>query len=642
MTFREIPLNKLKLSPANMRQGDVDVSDLVASFSSPRATILQNLRVTVEKNEAGKATGHFLVQVGGRRYRAAMQMAEAGKWKKTQPIPCVVCEDEARALEESITENSIRLDPHPAARFKAFKALADTGMSVEAIAERFGVSPLIIQRRLKLAVVSPRLFELFERDEITFEQMQAFTVSDDHAAQEDAFFNFPEHSRWPHDIKRRLTAGEASTADSGLFQFVGADAYTAAGGVIRQDLFGRAEGDGYIGDMALLEKLALERLEAEAEAVRAEGWKWVEARVTFDYTAANSYGRVYPKPVAPTPEVQEQIDALTEEAEAIDGEDEDGAERLSAIENELDALESGREEFTAEQKAIAGCVVTVSPHRGGLTIERGLVAKEDAKAAKALDRESMAAGDDGQASDMPAGASAKRADGLSASLVENLTAHRTLALRAALMDSPRVAMVAVVHRLAVLTFYKAAFGGTPDSALVLSGSDYQTDPMRYGDDLATSKAVEAIKARRAAIKASLPAEADDLWDFLLASTDAELMELQAFCASQQLYAVQHGHFRNDSRRRSADGIARAMGFDMADWWEADAEFFKRIPKDEITRALKEGADVEDEGLAKLKKGELAERAAQALDGKRWVPDVIRTPPGADEPEAEPEAEREAA
>ena len=58
-------------------------------------------------------------------------------------------------------------------------------------------------------------------------------------------------------------------------QFVGIDAYEAAGGDVMRDLFQQDDG-GWLQKPVLLDRLAAERLEREADAVRSEGWKWVE------------------------------------------------------------------------------------------------------------------------------------------------------------------------------------------------------------------------------------------------------------------------------------------------------------------------------------------------------------------------------
>ena len=70
-------------------------------------------------------------------------------------------------------------------------------------------------------------------------------------------------------------------------QFVGVEAYEAAGGAILRDLFEQDDG-GWLQDPALLEQLVADKLKREAEAIRAEGWKWVEVATNFPY--GHTYG----------------------------------------------------------------------------------------------------------------------------------------------------------------------------------------------------------------------------------------------------------------------------------------------------------------------------------------------------------------
>ena len=86
---------------------------------------------------------------------------------------------------------------HPADQFEAFKDLVDRGRSVEEVAARFGVAVLLVTQRLKLAGVSPRLMKLYRDADMTLEQLMAFTVADDPAAQEAAWFDAPDYEPQP-------------------------------------------------------------------------------------------------------------------------------------------------------------------------------------------------------------------------------------------------------------------------------------------------------------------------------------------------------------------------------------------------------------------------------------------------------------
>ncbi|WP_366511759.1 hypothetical protein [Mesorhizobium sp.] len=69
------------------------------------------------------------------------------------------------------------------------------------------------------------------------------------------------------------------TGDDRRAVYVGAEAYETAGGVILRDIFEQDSG-GWFQDAALLEQLVFGKLKVDAEAIRAEGWKWVEAAIS--------------------------------------------------------------------------------------------------------------------------------------------------------------------------------------------------------------------------------------------------------------------------------------------------------------------------------------------------------------------------
>ena len=106
--------------------------------------------------------------------------------------------------------------------------------------------------------------------------------------------------------------------------FVGAEAYTQAGGAITRDLF-TEDGGGWFEDAGLLDRLAREKLEALAGDVQAaEGWRWAAASI--DYPHAHGLRRVYPHPQELAPEQQERLDAVQAELEALSAEHDGVAE----------------------------------------------------------------------------------------------------------------------------------------------------------------------------------------------------------------------------------------------------------------------------------------------------------------------------
>ena len=181
MKIINIPLSQLVPSPANVRKtySTAGIEGLAANIAA--VGLLQNLQVQKASN------GKFEVVAGERRRRALNLRAKRKEIKKDEPIPCHVLTNE-HAREVSLSENEMREAMHPADQFEAFKALIDTGHGPEEVAARFGVTAKTVQQRMKLEDVSPKLFELYRDGGIKLDQLMALTVSDDHAAQEAAWF----------------------------------------------------------------------------------------------------------------------------------------------------------------------------------------------------------------------------------------------------------------------------------------------------------------------------------------------------------------------------------------------------------------------------------------------------------------------
>src|SRR5205814_1552857 len=134
------------------------------------------------------------------------------------------------------------------------------------------------------------------------------TISDDHAAQERVWQELPTYRRSRQAILDRLNEDKVAASDRRA-RLIGIEAYRAAGGVIIRDLFDEEEG-GYFADAELLDRLVQEKLQAEADALKAEGWKWIEIISTLDYEATAALRHLYPDPVALTEEEQARLDAL--------------------------------------------------------------------------------------------------------------------------------------------------------------------------------------------------------------------------------------------------------------------------------------------------------------------------------------------
>lgn len=452
--------------------------------------------------------------------------------------------------------------------------------------------------------------------------------------------------------------------------FVGIAAYEAAGGIVLRDLF---EGDdgGWLQDAALLGRLVADKLKAEAEVLAAEGWAWVDAALSFPYGHDHALRQITGSTVDLTEAERASREALRDEYDSLEAEHAEAEElpeevdrRLGEIEAALKAFEDRPVVFSVEQMSRAGVFISLRAD-GSLLIDRGRVRPED----EALpERDNGEAGGSLDADDVstlrpaaqptvvtvghdPAptedGEEAEAAKPLPESLVTELTAFRTLALRDAVATHPHVALTALLHRL-VLDGFGSRTSGAALEALVRTVHFPVQAP-----GLADSQPAASIAARHAAWQADLPLGEDDdrLWTWLDGLDDASRQALLAHCVS---FGVNALHERSDPysgtgvsqaglerRLREADRLARATGLDLVEaGWRPTAEnYLGRVTKPRILEAVREGAG---KGAAQLidhlKKPDMAREAERLLADTGWLPEPLR----AADPEADADIGTEAA
>ena len=599
-----IPLNKLKKSPRNARKTPHTKAEIAALAASIKANgILQNPVVEPENNASGKPTGFYLVTIGEGRRQAQLLRAKRKEIVKDEPIRCVI-DTAHNALEISLAENAIRAPMHPADQFEAFFELhRDHGMNAEDIAARFGVTPAVVKQRLKLASVSPKLIELYRNAEMNLDQLTAYAITDDHSRQEAVWEEFGAmYER--EDILAALNGEHVPAADRRAV-FVGLEAYEQAGGVIVRDLFDD-EHQGFLTDAALLDRLVAERLQAVADAVRSEDWKWVEVMPRVYHSVTADYRCIYPDYDLLTKPVRTQVDKLT--AKLVELEEGDQSEQskqeIWRIENKIEVLQSPCG-YEPTDRARAGAIISLD-RDGRLRIERGFIRPEDEDAPP---KSAKPAKQDGEAAP------------LSEKLVAELTAHRTLALRDALGDTPDLALTAVVHALAAATFFPHS--GSISCIKITPHSQYLGG---YAPDIEETRLARHLQARHERFASQMPESPDDLWAYLRDMEAAQQLALLAHCVSLTVDAVKVPK-RMDVAEAHADRLFLALDYDMASVWTPTvANYLGRVSKERILEAVREGVSKEVAGhLASLKKQAMAEAAERRLKDRRWLPSVLRTP-----------------
>lgn len=618
----DVPLNKLKASPRNARKtphASADVEALAASIGA--RGLIQALVVEPERDDAGVWTSFFLVTVGEGRRLAFRLRAKRKEIARNAPVRCVV-DLENDPFEVSLDENVTRFAMHPADQFEAFQQLAaERGFGPEEIAARFGVTPAIVKQRLRLAAVSPRLMSVYRAGEMTLDQLMVFTITDDHAHQEQVWDGLA-WNKDPGYIRRLLTDSRVRATDRRAL-FVGVEAYAEAGGVIERDLFSEDQG-GYLADPVLLDRLALAKLEEVADTVRAEGWKWVE--VGLEPPVTFQMGRAYPSLVDLSPENQARHDAVQSAyEEAVVAYDRDGdpegvlAARLEALAAERQQLDAKRRAFTPEVLARAGAFVSLE-RTGKAQVDRGFVRREDETPVIDLD-----------ADDTPEAEKVLRRARLPDRLVADLTAHRTAALCDQLGQQPGFALAALTHAVAASTFHR----GGRSCLEVRTGS---VDLSTHAPGIRETVAGAAIEARHAAWDAELPDDEATFWAAVVALPADRQLALLAHCVGLTANAVEVADRTRDVRT-PADRLAAGLRLDMTTYWSASAEtYLGRVSKPFIQAAMREA--VSDEAARRLdgmKKDAMARTAETLLAEAAWLPEVLRSEPPADAPSERLEA-----
>jgi ParB family chromosome partitioning protein len=656
---RDIAFNRLVLSQSNVRRikAGISIEDLAEDISH-RQKLLQSLYVRPILDGDGQDTGMFEVPAGGRRYRALELLVKQKRLAKTAPIPCIVGEagGEISAEEDSLAENVHRVALHPLDQFRAFQTLREQRKSEEEIAAIFFVSVNVVKQRLRLAAVSPKLLDVYADDGMSLEQLMAFSVTADHARQEQVWENVNRSGYdEPYQIRRVLTERAVQASDKRA-RFVGLTVYEAAGGNVLRDLF-EEDGGGWLEDIALLERLVAEKLRTEAETIAAEAWKWIEVAPSFPYGHDHGLRRLEGEPVDLTAEEQASLDALQAEYTALQEKYEDADEmpdevdtRLGELEEALAAFDDRPHRFDAAAIVHAGAFVSIDAD-GTLHVERGYVRREDETAFVAATAEPSP--EAGAATPSPDGGeqSAPAVQGsvitmagqapsdeeedddirpLPDRLVMELTAHRTLALQDAVAARPHVAMTALLYKLCVDAFHRSYGPGCLEAGVRHVQLSVQAP------ELKESASAKSIAARHDAWKADVPADEAALWDWLVALDDASRLALLAHCISFGVNALfekvdRHGGpgiTAHGLQRRldQAERLARAVDLDMveAGWRPTVDNYLGRVTKGRILDAVREARGESSAQLIDhLKKSEMAMEAERLLEGTGWLPEPLR-------------------
>ena len=665
-----MPLDMLCRSELNVRTRSTDEADEIGVLAELIFTFGLINPLSIVDNTQGD-DDRIPVAAGDRRFRALMLLASQGRIRPDEPID-VRRFDSADALGLSLAENSGRLEMHPVDQYEAFRKLVEVeAKTLEEVADVHGVSVLTVRRRMALSKVAPELLALYRGNQITQDQLQVLALVEDHATQVHVWHSAPSYNRSAYNLRALVLAAEVSGEDHRA-RMVGLDVYRAAGGEIRSDLFSDS-GSTYLKDVALLDRLYGEKLVAVQAQLVAEGWAWVE-RVD-DLYGLHQFHRTLPTLRTKTAEeaeadaactarmekLQTILEQISEQADQDD--DEDGAlyarqeaadQEIERLTEQQEAMAETRREFTPAARAISGIRFCTSS--GVLRMEAGLIRHEDliaqrkAKAqANHVESNAVEAGQDGDGDD---GANAPetvngievavsryagnvpthgRSDAAkvkaeySEKVIADLSAHRTGAIQAAMLDNQRAALATLA-----LSLLDASERGDYrlTSPAKIHGAISSRSVHEKATGFAISRAGLALSAAAQRLEVVLghseEGEASNqtgVFARLLALDVPALVEVLTYLTARTIDVIGP---RRDTLATD-DELARALDLDMAEYWTAGSDnFFIHVLKAKAVDAITQARSAKEaEPLGKMKKGEAATSAESLLRETRWLPVPLR-------------------
>jgi ParB family chromosome partitioning protein len=472
----------------------------------------------------------------------------------------------------------------------------------------------------------------FRKEEISLACLMVLASVDDHARQEQAWTSLPSWNRQPDTLRRLLTQGEIESDRDLVARFVTLKAYEKAGGSLRRDLFSDDTTRAYLLDVALLERLALDKLRKTAQKLRAEGWKWVELRARYDYDEFVKHGQLRKTRRAPDAaeaatlaDLESQLAMLQERIDALpqDDDSEAVAGQLEAQAEALDAQILGCKEalcvWPPELVAQAGCVVHVGAG-GTAEVKRGLIRPEDRATLVEAARQASEDGDG--AAGMVSLPAATTRPVHSEKLMRRLTAHRVAAVQAELLDRPDVALAALAAHLATRLLLD---GWCEQEPLTVRADDVHEGLRREGEDLAESAAWQRLQAQREDWMQRLPSDVEAILPWLLQQGPDTVARLLTFLVATTVTGI--SGVEKDSYCN--DGLARALDLDMRKWWRAQAgSYLSHVSKARLAEVVTEAAGAEAAApLASMKKETAVLAAEHALSGTGWLPACLSNCPG---------------
>ncbi len=601
LTNKEIPLKNLVISERNVRSISHTEEKLRGFASSIKASGLIN-PLTVMRGEGST----YEVVCGGGRLKAYQLLLQDGDIKDTEKVRCSVAPSDANIEELSLMENMFRKNMTAAEEFEAYNAMQNTGMTVEEIAKDFGHTVKHVKQRLKLARVAPEIFQAFKEGELSLDAIQAFALTDNHERQL-SYFNVVDHY-YSYSIRSAMAQETYSVKDR-LVKFITLEAYKAANGEVVEDLFS-TDDDLYLKDVALVERLAEEKLSSLKQQYIDEGWSWVEATMNFESSVLNTASTsIQPETVDLSAEDQKLKDELQTRMSEMDDLDcsdwEDNYdEEYEQIEQDLAELEEKEQFYSEEVKSKSGVYLTVD-HYGEIETRFGLVKD---KPEEGEDNEIITDNPDAIVDSSSDTDDEKDQAKYSGTVLDSLTAMRVKTYQAALSNEHELANNILLHSLA-----KCVFSYGPDSALDIH-LDKRGEKLNE-DEREATPAQKILDDIHEEFHEKISGKGVEMFERICLLSQEDKQRLQSYCISVSFKDQLASARPNTSNKffnycKTTKHVEDLMDINIRDYWKPTVDsLFSRLKAKELLRI---GTEIVDEQWALSRSTEKKSALAKAV------------------------------
>ncbi len=570
-----LPLSQLRIdTKANVRHINRGLDPVL--YSSIKA-LGQLQPLNVRPNGKG-----YLVYAGGQRLLALQEIAKERKTPDMDVKVIVGDGDDASSREASLHENVARSAMHPVDEYRAYSTLhndKDHPLSVEQIAERFGVTPKGVHQRLALGALDDSVLNAWQAGEIDARIARHFTMVADKKAQKAALERARTGFLNEHNVREALGIGQERRLIKAL-GIIGEDAYVARGGKIMRDLFADDRSDNTtISDPELVKTMVEELLNAEVSRLQADGWGVVTRDEASDMWA---YPRIEitPKPTKQEAARLKEIEKILRAAEEADEYPEDVDS--DALDDEEGSIKQAIEtralaSIDAKNKAKGIAFVALDHHWSKIEI----TFRKQKPATKA------AAG--GSTTEAKKAKAAKPEDAISQALLHRQAEQLTAAAQVAIVKQPNVALAVLIASLT-----------SSSEAVQISGRSHDRSMPKFDATLAS--ALKMTQADQVRTLATLTARNITLFRSLMREpvlADPHFMAVASAIDGKALTA------------------ATREKFDAKD-------FFASVSRSTIVEAVREAmGDEHARKVAKMDKAAATKFATANLPKLKWLPKQLR-------------------